>query len=174
MLSLDVDAIVTNAAGCGSTMKEYAALLEHDAHYAERARQFVAKVRDITEYLADVSLLDPKRKLDEPGSLLRPVSPGPCPGDPQAASRIAEGHWRAAGRDAPRRFLLRQRRRVQRDPERNLDEDSRREDGVGGAGRAEIIATANVGCMLQLAAGVKRKGMKTEVVHVVEFLDRVY
>ena len=38
----------------------------------------------------------------------------------------------------------------------------------------EIIATANVGCMLQLAVGAKRKGMKTEVVHVVELLDRVY
>ncbi len=40
--------------------------------------------------------------------------------------------------------------------------------------KPEIIATANVGCMLQLAAGARRKGMKAEVLHVVELLDRVY
>ena len=63
MLSPEFDAIVSNAAGCGSVMKEYAGLLEHDAGYAERATRFVAKVRDITEYLAEVGLLEPKRKL---------------------------------------------------------------------------------------------------------------
>ena len=63
MLKPEFDAIVTNAAGCGSVMKEYASLLEHDAEYAERAKQFVAKVRDITEYLAQVGMVEPKRKL---------------------------------------------------------------------------------------------------------------
>jgi glycolate oxidase iron-sulfur subunit len=38
----------------------------------------------------------------------------------------------------------------------------------------QVIATANVGCMLQFAAGIKRKGMKAEVLHVVELLDRAY
>jgi glycolate oxidase iron-sulfur subunit len=38
----------------------------------------------------------------------------------------------------------------------------------------QIVATANVGCMLQLAAGAKRKGIHAEVVHVIELLDRVY
>ncbi len=63
MLKPEFDAIVTNAAGCGSTMKEYAGLLEHDPVYAERAQQFVAKVRDISEYLAQVGLREPVRKL---------------------------------------------------------------------------------------------------------------
>jgi glycolate oxidase iron-sulfur subunit len=63
MLSTEFDAIVSNAAGCGSTLKEYAALLEHDAKYAARARQFVAKVRDVTEYLAEIGLREPARKL---------------------------------------------------------------------------------------------------------------
>ncbi len=174
MLSFEVDAIVTNAAGCGSTMKEYAALLEHDAHYAERARQFVAKVRDITEYLADVSLLDPKRKLTS-----RVAYSDPC--------HLAH----AQGiRKQPRELL--KAIGVQ------LVEMPRADSCCGSAGvynvtqneismkildekmelaalvEPEIIATANVGCMLQLAAGVNRKGMKTEVVHVVELLDRVY
>ena len=38
----------------------------------------------------------------------------------------------------------------------------------------EIIATANVGCMLQLRAGAQRRGLKAEVVHVMELLDRSY
>jgi Fe-S oxidoreductase len=40
--------------------------------------------------------------------------------------------------------------------------------------KPEIIATANVGCMLQFQAGAKRKGMNTEVAHVIELLDRAY
>src|SRR4051794_29035804 len=50
------DAIITNAAGCGSTLKEYDELLEHDPAYADRARAFRAKVRDVTEFLASVGL----------------------------------------------------------------------------------------------------------------------
>jgi glycolate oxidase iron-sulfur subunit len=38
----------------------------------------------------------------------------------------------------------------------------------------EVIATANVGCILQLRAGVKQRGMKVEVKHVVELLDEAY
>src|SRR4029077_1433319 len=45
------DAIITNAAGCGSTPKEYGDLLEHDPHYHERAQAFSARVKDVTEFL---------------------------------------------------------------------------------------------------------------------------
>jgi glycolate oxidase iron-sulfur subunit len=46
------DAIITNAAGCGSHLKHYAKLVEDDPAYAERARQWDAKVKDIHEWLA--------------------------------------------------------------------------------------------------------------------------
>jgi glycolate oxidase iron-sulfur subunit len=49
-----VDTIVINAAGCGSTLKEYGQLLRDDPAYAERARAFSAKVRDISELLAEL------------------------------------------------------------------------------------------------------------------------
>jgi len=62
-LSGDYDAIVTNAAGCGSHMKEYDDLLEHDAEFAGRAKQFRDKVKDVTEYLAGMGLRDPKNIL---------------------------------------------------------------------------------------------------------------
>src|SRR5260221_4918217 len=62
-LGADYDAIVTNAAGCGSTLKEYHDLLEHDVAYKAKADQFVAKVRDISEYLAQVGLRTPLKKI---------------------------------------------------------------------------------------------------------------
>src|SRR5690349_1486868 len=50
------DAIITNAAGCGSTLKEYHELLEDDPAYAAKAREFSSKMRDITEFLAGIEL----------------------------------------------------------------------------------------------------------------------
>jgi glycolate oxidase iron-sulfur subunit len=174
MLGPEFDAIVTNAAGCGSTLKEYAALLHDDTTYAARAQQFTALVRDINEYLADVGLVEPKRKLS-----VRVTYQDSC--------HLAH----AQGiRNAPRELL----RRIGAE----LVESPRPDSCCGSAGvynvaqneismkvldekmgfiasvEPEIIATANVGCMLQFRAGVGRRKMTAEVAHVVELLDRAY
>jgi glycolate oxidase iron-sulfur subunit len=60
----DVDAIVVNVAGCGSTMKEYGRLLRDDPKYAERAAAFSAKVRDISEVLADLEPVAPRHPIE--------------------------------------------------------------------------------------------------------------
>jgi glycolate oxidase iron-sulfur subunit len=60
----DVDAIVVNVAGCGSTMKEYGRLLRDDPKYAERAAAFSAKVRDISEVLADLDPVAPRHRIE--------------------------------------------------------------------------------------------------------------
>ena len=73
-----------------------------------------------------------------------------------------------------RRYLLRQRRHLQRGAERDVDADSAAQDGSVNATDAEIIATANPGCMLQLQAGVRLHGSGQRVMHVVEVLDRAY
>ena len=57
---LDVDAIVVNVAGCGSSLKEYGRLLADDPDYRERAEAFAAKVRDISELLAELPPLAPR------------------------------------------------------------------------------------------------------------------
>ena len=174
MLSPEFDAIVTNAAGCGSVMKEYADLLKDDPKYSERAMQFVTKVRDINEYLAQVGLLEPKRKLAQ-----RVTYADPC--------HLAHAQ---GVRKAPRELL--------KAIGANVVEMPRSDSCCGSAGvynvvqneismkildekmdyvasvRPEILATANVGCMLQFAAGMKRKGMNARVAHVVELLDEVY
>ena len=174
MLKPEFDAIVTNAAGCGSTMKEYAALLEHDAEYAERAQQFVVKVRDISEYLAQVGLVEPARKLKA-----RVTYQDPC--------HLAH----AQGiRSAPRQLLKFIGAEVVESPRAdsccgsagvyNVTQneismkilDEKMEDIA--SVMPEIVATANVGCMLQLSVGAKRKGLNSRVVHVVELLDEAY
>jgi glycolate oxidase iron-sulfur subunit len=174
MLSPEFDAIVTNAAGCGSVMKEYADLLKDDPKYSERAMQFVTKVRDITEYLAQVGLLEPKRKLTQ-----RVTYADPC--------HLAHAQ---GVRKAPRELL--------KAIGATLVEMPRSDSCCGSAGvynvvqnelsmkildekmdyvawvKPEILATANVGCMLQFTAGMKRKGMNARVAHVVELLNEAY
>jgi glycolate dehydrogenase iron-sulfur subunit len=60
----DVDVIVANVAGCGSTMKEYGRLLADDARYADRAAAFSAKVRDVSEVLADLEPVAPRHPIE--------------------------------------------------------------------------------------------------------------
>ena len=138
-------------------MKEYAALLEDDPNYRQRAQEFTAKVRDINQYLDEVGLLEPKRKLSA-----RVTYQDPC--------HLAH----AQGiRSAPRQLL--------RHVGAELVESPRPDSCCGSAGvynvvqneismkvldekmgfvasvEPEIIATANVGCMLQFRAGVSAK-----------------
>jgi glycolate oxidase iron-sulfur subunit len=174
MLSPEFDAIVTNAAGCGSTMKEYGGLLHDDAGYGEKAERFTAKVRDINEYLAEVGLLEPKRLLRARVTY-------------QDSCHLAH----AQGiRSAPRQLLRHVGAEVVESPRPDsccgsagvynvveneismkvLDEKM----GFVASVDPEIIATANVGCMLQFRAGIARKKMNARVAHVVELLDEVY
>ena len=132
------------------------------------------RVRDVTEYLADVGLQEPKRRLKA-----RVTYSDPC--------HLAH----AQGiRKQPRELL--KAIGVQ------LIEMPRADSCCGSAGvynvvqneismkildekmeyvamvEPQIVVTANVGCMLQLAAGAKRKGLVTEVKHVIELLDQAY
>jgi glycolate oxidase iron-sulfur subunit len=174
MLSPEFDAIVTNAAGCGSTLKEYAALLQDDATYAERAQQFTAKARDINEYLAEIGLVEPVRKLNARVTY-------------QDSCHLAHAQ---GVRSAPRQLLRQIGAEVVESPRADsccgsagvynvvqneismkvLDEKM----GYVASVHPEVIATANVGCMLQFRAGIARKKMNARVAHVVELLDEVY
>jgi glycolate oxidase iron-sulfur subunit len=174
MLADDCDAIISNAAGCGSTMKEYADLLEHDAEFAGRTREFAAKVKDVTEFLVELGLRAPQKRIGA-----RVTYQDPC--------HLAHGQ---RVRSAPREIL--QALGV------NLVEMPHSDHCCGSAGSynitqtslsmkilddkmedvasvsPEIIATANVGCMLQLRAGCARSGLRAEVKHVIDLLDEAY
>jgi glycolate oxidase iron-sulfur subunit len=169
------DAILTNAGGCGSTLKEYDELLEHDPRYAGPARRFVSLMKDVNEFLASTGL-NPRM--------------GEVPGVAtyQDSCHLAHGQ---RVRSAPRELL----RQV---PGLTLKEMPMSDLCCGSAGiynvvhtnmalallekkmrsvnstRADRIVTANPGCMLQLRAGVERHGHGQRVSHVVEVLDEAY
>ncbi|MBI3406715.1 MAG: 4Fe-4S dicluster domain-containing protein [Acidobacteria bacterium] len=168
------DAIITNAAGCGSTLKEYDDLLAEDADYAEKAKRFTGKVKDVSEYLVELGLRPPARKLEA-----RVTYQDPC--------HLAHGQ---KIRSAPRDLLRAASAELVEMPHSdhccgsagiyNVVEnqlsmqilDAKMEDVASVP--AEVIATANVGCMLQLRAGVARRGLKREVKHVIELLAACY
>ncbi|HXE89381.1 MAG TPA: heterodisulfide reductase-related iron-sulfur binding cluster [Terriglobales bacterium] len=173
-LAHDVDAIVTNAAGCGATLKEYDDLLEPDSSGREKAQQFVARVKDVTEFLAELG----------PRAVARPLGVRVTYQDP---CHLAHGQ---KIRRAPRALLKALGCELVEMPHSdyccgsagvyNVVEndlamqilDAKITDVA--ATDADVIATANVGCMLQLRAGVKRHGLKMDVRHVIELLDEAY
>jgi glycolate oxidase iron-sulfur subunit len=175
MLGGDYDAIITNAAGCGSTLKEYGELFEHDPAYAARALEFAERVKDVNEFLASIDLLPPAQSL-------------PYTVTYQDSCHLAHGQ---KVRAAPRKLLrsiggltLREMplsdiccgsagiyNILQTDMAMALLE---RKMAAANAAGAQVIATANPGCMLQLRAGVERHGLGQRVAHVVELLDEAY
>ena len=164
------DAIITNAAGCGSTLKEYGELLED-----ERSRKFSALMRDVTEFLAGIELRPGMRPLNVTVTY-------------QDSCHLAHGQ---KVRSAPRKLLTAV-------PGLTFREMPGSDICCGSAGvynivenemamqilatkmksvnatEAGIVATANPGCMLQLRAGVRLHGANQRVMHVVELLDEAY
>jgi glycolate oxidase iron-sulfur subunit len=169
------DAIITNAAGCGSTLKEYGELLEHDAEYAEKARRFSALMRDVTEFLGSIELN-------------RDMGPVPITVTYQDSCHLAHGQ---KVRIPPRRLLAAVPGLTFREMPLsdlccgsagiyNVVENEMamavleaKMQSVNSTG-AHVIATANPGCMLQLEAGVRLHGRGQRVSHVVEILDQAY
>ena len=171
----DVEAVVVNAAGCGAHMKAYGHLLRHDPAWAARAAAFARKVVDVTELLARAPLATPLGPLP-----MKATYHDPC--------HLAHGQQ---VRSAPRTLL----RSV---PGLELVELAESEMCCGSAGTynltepamaqrllerkithveatgATTVVTANPGCILQLAAGLRSRGRDAEVLHVVEVLDRAY
>lgn len=169
------DAIITNAAGCGSTLKEYDYLLRGDTEYRERAIEFKRLMRDVTEFLASIEL---NRDLGEVKGVVTY----------QDSCHLAHGQQI---RSAPRQLL-------KAIPGLTFREMRMPDLCCGSAGvynvaqndmamqilehkmeyvdetKASIIATANPGCMLQLAAGARLYSKGQRVVHVVELLDESY
>ncbi|MGA8220790.1 MAG: (Fe-S)-binding protein [Candidatus Acidiferrales bacterium] len=169
----EFDAIISNTAGCGSTLKEYTHLFsEGDAGHAQ-AEKFVGKMRDVSEFLADLGLVAPLKPLE-----MRVTYQDSC--------HLCHGQ---KIREAPRKLI----RAI---PGVELVEMQLSEQCCGSAGvynvtetkaslellalkmeyagqtKARAIVTANPGCILQMRAGAAIHGTGQEVLHVVELLDR--
>jgi glycolate oxidase iron-sulfur subunit len=169
----EFDAIINNASGCGSMLKEYPLLFPADPEQEARARKFSSRVRDINEFLADLGLT----------AALKPI---PARVTYQDSCHLVHGQKISA---APRKLI----RAI---PGVEFVELPMSEQCCGSAGvynvtenktsmellglkmesikqtRAQIIVTANPGCILQLRAGAAIRKTGQEVLHVVELLDR--
>lgn len=170
-----VDAILVNSAGCGTMLKEYVHLLADDPAYAERAKVFSQRVQDIHEFLAGIALnaqfgrLPLRVAYDDPCHLLHGQGIGreprillqKIPGIELVP--FPEADWCCGSAGV---YNLTQ-------PEmsmRLLDRKMRHIAAVS----PDVIATGNPGCLLQLTRGAKRAGLRAEVVHPIELLDRAY
>lgn len=167
-----LDTVVVNAAGCGSAMKEYDQLLAEDPDWAGRARDFAAKVRDVSEYLAELGPRAPRHRLD-----LTIAYHDAC--HLAHAQRV-----RAQPRDLLRGIEGVEVREIT-DAEiccgsagvyNILQPEAARELGDKKAGNvlgtsAELLVSANPGCAMQIAAAVERRGERLPVAHIVEVLD---
>jgi glycolate oxidase iron-sulfur subunit len=169
----DFDAIVTNAAGCGSTMKEYHHLFSADEPEHAQARAFAAKTREVTEFLADLGLtarLYPLRhrvtyqdschllhgqKIHEaPRKLLHAIPNLDFVELPYSEICCGSaGTYNVTQTETSLQLLAEKMRHAQ---------------STG----AQTIVTANPGCILQLRAGVALHQTNQNVLHVVELLDR--
>lgn len=171
----DLAAIIVNAAGCGSTLKEYGELLADDRRYAERAAAFSARVRDVTEFVASLPSTVP----------MRPVAGRVTYHD---ACHLAHGQQVRA---QPRALL-------NGIPQLELVELSEADVCCGSAGSynlvepamskrllerkitniansgATCVVAANPGCAMQIQAGLRGRGLSVRVAHPVELLDEAY
>jgi len=169
-----VERIVVNAAGCGSCMKEYGDLFAEDPAWAERARAFGARVRDVSEALVELGahraprhpirarvvyhdachLAHAQGVCAEPRALLSAI-PGVEVRTP-AESEICCG-------SAGIYNLV--------EPEAAADLGARKARHIA-ALDPEVVATANPGCMLQIAVAGRRLGHRWRIVHPIELIDR--
>ena len=169
----NVDTIVINSAGCGSTMKEYGHLLRDDPEWAARATAFSAKCKDIAEILCDL----------EPQSARHPLKLRVAYHDAchlQHAQGVREQPRRLLGgipelqvAEIPEGSLCCGSAGVYNllQPETANQLGDRKVDNLLTTG-AEAVLSANPGCLLQLMNGLRRRGMKEmPAFHMVELLD---
>lgn len=169
------DAVITNAAGCGSTLKEYGELLADSPEYAAKAKEFSSLMRDITEFLGSIELNPKMGRVDATvtyqdschlahGQRIRKPPRQLLAAVPGLAFHEMPGADLCCGSAGIYNVVQNQM---------SMQILNGKMESVNSTG-ANIIATANPGCLLQLQAGVRLHGSKQRVMHVVEILDLAY
>ena len=181
-------AIVTNAGGCGAMLETYGHLLENDPEFANAAAEFSRRVRDVGQQLQTCTApADPETAAGSPSAAVAETATGKrvtydtsChllygqhAGDAsQHMLRCAigpdfvplEGTERCCG--AAGIYNLLQPEMSQRVLQEKLDHV--RETG------ADVLATGNPGCQMQIGAGAQLAGIKLQVCHPIELVDEAY
>ncbi len=169
----NVDAVVINAAGCGSNMKEYGWLLRDDPKYAKRAEAFAAKCKDISEVLAELEprawrhpiemrvayhdschLQHAQQIRTQPRSLLKTIPGLELIEIPEATICCGSAGIYNLVEPVPAQELA-----------------DRKVRNILSTG-AQALVSGNPGCSLQITAGLARAGLEIPVLHTIELLDR--
>jgi glycolate oxidase iron-sulfur subunit len=172
-----LDAIISNAGGCGSHLRNYAHLLAEDPVYAERAAEWSRKLKDVSEYLVEIGFRKPTSAATGARSVTYHESCHLCHGQKVSKQprevlnaipgvslkECAEATWCCGSAGI---YNI-----TQPDTAGWLQQ---RKLGHLRATGAEIVATANPGCHLQIANGFSEAGDKTTVVHPVVLLAEAY
>ncbi|BDE05695.1 glycolate oxidase iron-sulfur subunit [Vulcanimicrobium alpinum] len=167
-----VDAIIINAAGCGSTLKEYGELFAGDPAWAARGAAFAAKVQDISEYLAALEPRAPRAPLslrvayhdachlahaqrvrEQPRSLLRTI--------PELQLLEIPSGDQCCGSAGTYNLFQ---------PESAHEIGSRKVDNVQSVA-PDMLASANPGCTLQIQSILRERGATLRAAHPIELLD---
>ena len=166
-----MDTIVINAAGCGSTLKEYGHLLEDDPAWAERGRRFGAKVRDLTEVLqpenSPVEALSKRVTYHDACHLVHAQRIGTQPRE--LVQSLAQNFVELPESDlccgSAGSYNLTEPEMAERLQKRKIE-------NILKTG-AEIVVTTNPGCLLQIQAGLKKAGAgQVEALHIADFLTK--
>ncbi|WP_068081085.1 glycolate oxidase subunit GlcF [Polycladidibacter stylochi] len=164
-----LQAIIITASGCGTTIKDYAHMLENDENYAEKAGEVAAKAQDITEFLSSIKLPEPTRKVEipavyhsacsmqhgqkidkEPRQLLTAVG--------LELREIAEGHLCCGSAGAYNILQPDIAEQLKKRKANNINSQT-----------PQVIATGNLGCIAQL-----KDAVDAPIVHSVELLNWAY
>jgi len=171
-----LDAIVINAAGCGSTLKEYGHLLAGDEEWHEAGEQFSAKVKDLSEFLVDVGFIEflklrakpatdnavtfhdachlahPQRITSQPRQLVQAIA---GPGFTELPeSDVCCGSAGSYNLTEPEMAERLQQRKI----------------GHIKSTQATTVVTTNPGCLLQIQAGLKASGQNVRALHIADYL----
>jgi len=172
----EFDAIISNAAGCGSHLKHYRSLLADDPHYCQRAQLWDARLKDIHEWLADIGLTSPN------------------PGVPPQSVTYHEACHLCHGQ----KITAQPRQLLRAIPNLTLKELPESDWCCGSAGiynliqpemanqlldrklkhvvstEADVVATGNPGCLAHMANGIRRENLPVRLVHPITLLAEAY
>jgi glycolate oxidase iron-sulfur subunit len=170
-----VEVIVTDCATCGSTLKDYGSFFKGDAEWETRAAAFSARVRDVSEFLAEIPLEKPKGRIEarvtyhDPCHLRRGQKVWQQPRhllaliDGLDFVELPEADWccGSAGSQLITHY------------ETSVKVMERKMDNLASTG-AQVIASGCPGCQMQLNTAIQRRGLEIQVVHPITLLDQAY
>ncbi len=170
-----LDAVITNAAGCGTHLKNYGHLLQDDPAFAERAMKWSTKVRDIHEWLAEIGIRAPAASVPQtvtyhkachlchgqkitrqPREVLKAIPGLELVELPESAWCCGSaGIYNITQPEMSQKLLLRKMANI-------------------ATTAAQVVASANPGCSVQLQAGIRQSNLKLKIVHPISLLAQAY